>query len=251
MAQTLFISDLHLSPERPAIVALFAQFLRARAAQAEALYILGDLFEYWLGDDTVDMPELASLVDGLRALTASGVPVYVMHGNRDFLMGSGFESATGCRLLSDPSVVDLYGTHVLLTHGDLLCTGDIQYQAVRRVVRDPAWQRDVLAKSVPERIALARSFREKSEKVIAGNKPEIMDVTPAAVEEMLRAHQVRDMIHGHTHRPADHRFTLDGAPARRVVLGDWYDQGSVLVCDASDWRLETLPLPRPSTVTAG
>lgn len=242
MTHTLFISDLHLSPERPAIAALFIEFLRARAAQADALYILGDLFEYWLGDDTVGMPELAPLLGGLRALSASGVPVHVMHGNRDFLMGSGFEQASGCRLLPDPSVIDLYGARVLLTHGDLLCTDDTQYQAVRRVVRDPAWQRDVLSKSVPERIALARSFREKSEKVIAGNKPEIMDVTPATVDAMLRAHNAHDMIHGHTHRPAIHRFELDGAPARRIVLGDWYDQGSVLVCEGSNWQLQALPL---------
>jgi len=118
------------------------------------------------------------------------------------------------------------------------------------VVRDPTWQRDVLTKTIPERIALARSFREKSEKVIAGNKPEIMDVTPAAVDDMLRSHRASEMIHGHTHRPAVHRFELDGTPARRIVLGDWYDQGSVLVCDAGDWRLETLPLSRPSSASA-
>lgn len=250
MAQTLFISDLHLSPERPAIAGLFVEFLRDRATGADRLYILGDLFEYWLGDDTVGMPELAPVLNALRGLTEGGVPVFVMHGNRDFLMGSGFERASGCQLLPDPSVVDLYGTRVLLTHGDLLCTDDIQYQAVRRVVRDPAWQRDVLSKSIPERIALARSFREKSEKVIAGNKPEIMDVTPAAVDEMLRSQKVRDMIHGHTHRPAVHRFVLDGAPARRVVLGDWYDQGSVLVCSDGDWKLETLPVPNRSAGAA-
>lgn len=251
MAPTLFISDLHLSPERPAIAALFIEFLRARAARAKALYILGDLFEYWLGDDTIGMPELAPVLGGLRALTGAGVPVYVMHGNRDFLLGNGFERASGCRLLPDPSVIDLDGSRVLLTHGDLLCTDDTQYQAVRRVVRDPNWQRDVLTKTIAERIALARSFREKSEKVIAGNKPEIMDVTPAAVDEMLRSRHACEMIHGHTHRPAVHRFELDGAPARRIVLGDWYDQGSVLVCDAGDWRLETLPLSRPSSVSAG
>jgi UDP-2,3-diacylglucosamine hydrolase len=251
MTRTLFISDLHLSPDRPAIAGLFVEFLRTHASRAEALYILGDLFEYWLGDDTVDMPELAPLLGGLRDLTQSGVPVYVMHGNRDFLMGNGFERASGCKLLADPSVIDLYGTRVVLTHGDLLCTGDTRYQAVRRMVRDPNWQREVLAKTLPERISLARNFREQSEKIIAGNKPEIMDVAPAAVDEMLRAHDVRDMIHGHTHRPADHRFLLDGAPARRVVLGDWYDQGSVLVCDRSDWRLETLPVSSqpPATTT--
>ncbi len=242
MAQTLFISDLHLSPERPAIGALFVDFLRTRAERAEALYILGDLFEYWLGDDTVGMPELAPLIDGLRRLADAGVPVHVMHGNRDFLMASGFERASGCQLLPDPSTIDLHGTRVVLTHGDLLCTDDTQYQEVRRTVRDPAWQREVLAKSIPERIALAKRARDQSEKVVAGNKPEIMDVTPAAVDDMLRRYRAQDMIHGHTHRPAVHRFTLDGAPARRVVLGDWYDQGSVLVCEGDRWELTTLPL---------
>jgi UDP-2,3-diacylglucosamine hydrolase len=243
MTHTLFISDLHLCAERPAINDLFLGFLATRARRAEALYILGDLFEYWIGDEAVDDPGLRPLVEGLRALTAAGKPVHVMHGNRDFLLGAGFERASGARLLADPSVIELYGRRVLLAHGDALCTADTEYMKFRAMVRDPRWQQAMLARSVAEREAIARHYRDTSKSSTSGKRPEIMDVTPAAVDALLRAHGVRDLIHGHTHRPADHRFVLDGAPARRLVLGDWYDQGSVLTCDAQGWRLETLPLP--------
>ncbi len=246
-ATTLFISDLHLCGARPAITGLFLDFLRRRARTADALYILGDLFEYWIGDEAVEREEFRAIVHGLRELTTSGTPVFIMHGNRDFLMADGFEKATGCRLLPDPSRVDLHGTPTLLMHGDSLCTDDLEYMAFRTQVRNPAWQREFLAKSVAERDQIVRDFREISKNSTASKKPEIMDVNQNAVEAVMREHGVRRLIHGHTHRPKEHVFTLNGQPARRMVLGDWYEQGSVLSVDARGWVLENLPL-KPKNV---
>jgi UDP-2,3-diacylglucosamine hydrolase len=237
---TLFISDLHLSAERPAITALFLDFLRNRARSAEALYILGDLFEYWIGDDVASQPEYRPLIEGLRELTASGVPVYVMHGNRDFLLGAGFEQETGCRLIPDPTEISLYGEKTLLMHGDLLCTDDVAYLKFRTMVRNPDWVKMFLAKTIPERVAIVRDYREISKAATATKKPEIMDVNTGAVEGALREHGVRHLIHGHTHRPAQHQLSLDGQSVRRTVLGDWYDQGSVLRCDPDGCVLESL-----------
>jgi UDP-2,3-diacylglucosamine hydrolase len=242
MARTLFIADLHLCAERPAINELFLHFLRASAADADALYILGDLFEYWIGDEAVAQREFAPLIEGLRELTDGGTPVYVVRGNRDFLLGAGFERASGCRLLPDPTCITFGGTRAVISHGDALCTGDLDYMHFRALVRHAEWQREFLAKSVEERMAIARSFREASKNSTAAKKPEIMDVAQTAVDSLLRRVGMRTLIHGHTHRPADHRFTLDGHAARRIVLGDWYEQGSVLTCDANGWRLETIPL---------
>lgn len=239
---TLFISDLHLCDTRPAVTDLFIEFLRRDARHAEALYILGDFFEYWIGDEAVDQAEHRPVVDALRALTDAGVPTYLMHGNRDFLMGSGFAAASGCRLLPDPTVVDLYGTRVLLTHGDTLCTDDVEYLEFRQSVRNEQWQRQFLALPVFEREAIARNYREKSRESTSMKAADIMDVTQRAVETAMREHRVHHLIHGHTHRPAEHVFTLDGARAYRTVLGDWHDQGSVLRCSGSDWKLTTLPL---------
>ena len=237
---TLFISDLHLSPERPAIAALFLGFLRERARTARALYILGDLFEYWIGDDASQQPGVQPLLAALRALTDSGVQVFVMHGNRDFLLGNGFADQTGCRLIPDPTIIDLYGERVLLMHGDTLCTDDVDYLKFRAMVRNPQWVQMFLAKPIPERIAMVREYREVSKTATAAKKPEIMDVNRAAVEAAFRQHGVRHLIHGHTHRPAQHVLTLDGAELRRTVLGDWYEQGSVLACDARGCVLENL-----------
>ncbi|MDR9435811.1 MAG: UDP-2,3-diacylglucosamine diphosphatase [Thiohalophilus sp.] len=237
---TLFISDLHLSDERPEITRLFIDFLQQRASRAEALYILGDLFEVWLGDDMI-LPDYRAAIDAMHTLSRQ-VPLYVMYGNRDFLMREEFCRLSGAELLPEPSTIDLYGTPTLLLHGDTLCTDDQPYQEFRRMVRDPQWQEALLAKSPQERLALARQYRETS-KLETGTKDEaIMDVNAGAVEQMLRDHNVVQMIHGHTHRPAIHEFELDGQPTRRIVLGDWYEQGSVLVCDASSCRLEGLPL---------
>ncbi|OGI49482.1 MAG: UDP-2,3-diacylglucosamine diphosphatase [Candidatus Muproteobacteria bacterium RIFCSPHIGHO2_12_FULL_60_33] len=241
-ATTLFISDLHLCGARPAITGLFLDFLQRRARTADALYILGDLFEYWIGDEAVEQEEFRTIVHGLRELTTSGTPVFVMHGNRDFLMADGFEKATGCRLLSDPSRIDLYGMPTLLMHGDTLCVDDIEYMNFRAQVRNPAWQKEFLGKSVAERDRIVRDFREISKNSTAAKKPEIMDANPKAVETVMREHRVQRLIHGHTHRPKEHVFDLDGRPAWRMVLGDWYEQGSVLSVDARGWALEGLPL---------
>ncbi len=240
-ATTLFISDLHLCGTRPAITGLFLDFLQHRARAADALYILGDLFEYWIGDEAVEQEEFRAIVHGLRELTMCGTPVYVMHGNRDFLMADGFEKAIGCRLLADPTCLDLHGTPTLLMHGDSLCSDDVEYMAFRAQVRDPAWQREFLTKSVAERDQIVRDFREISKNATASKKPEIMDVNQKAVEAIMRKHGVQRLIHGHTHRPMEHIFTLDGQPARRMVLGDWYEQGSVLSVDTQGWKLESLP----------
>lgn len=239
---TLFISDLHLTAARPAITQLFLDFLAREARAAQALYILGDFFEYWIGDDAVEQAEYQPIIKALRALASAGTAVFLMHGNRDFLFGERFARESGCRLLADPSRIDLYGTPVLLMHGDTLCTDDVEYLAFRAMTRAEQWQREFLARPMAERDAIARDYREESRRSTAEKAPEIMDVTQAAVVAMLRDHGVRHLIHGHTHRPGDHVFDLDGAPARRIVLGDWYEQGSVLRCDPAGWKLARLPL---------
>ncbi len=237
---TLFISDLHLCAQRPAVIDLFLDFLRQRAARADALYILGDLFEYWIGDDAAGDAEFAPIVGGLHTLTQGGTPTYILHGNRDFLIGAEFEKASGCRLLPDPSLIDLYGERVLLMHGDTLCTDDVAYLNFRHMVRDPQWIAGFLSKTVDERNAVVRNLRETSKAAMAEKKPEIMDVNAETVESVMRQHGVRHLIHGHTHRPAQHDLQLDGQSVRRSVLGDWYEQGSVLVCDTHGCVLEDL-----------
>ena len=237
---TLFISDLHLEPTRPAITALFLDFLERRARRAEALYILGDLFETWIGDDD-DAEPGGTVAAALRKLTDQGVPTCFLHGNRDFLLGERFAAASGIQLLPESGVIELAGESVLLLHGDTLCTDDVEYQAFRAQVRDPVWRARTLALPLAQRRALAGQLRETSRQATRQKAAEITDVNPTAVDRALRAHGVRRLIHGHTHRPAIHDWTLDGQAARRAVLGDWHDQGSVLVCDAAGWRLEPLP----------
>lgn len=233
---TLFIADLHLSEERPNIIRLFQTFLKEEASHADALYILGDLFEAWLGDDAVQ-PDMADVLADIRHLTGSGVPVYVMVGNRDFLLGAEFEKMTGCKLLPDPSIINLYGTDTLLMHGDTLCTDDVEYQAFRQQVRNPAWQQAVLAKPIEERIKIAREARAESRARTAEKSEDIMDVNAQAVEDTFREHGVSRMIHGHTHRPAVHEIMVDNKPVTRIVLGDWYAQASVLRVTADDITL--------------
>lgn len=238
---TLFVSDLHLDPARPVITALFLDFLARQARQAEACYILGDLFEAWIGDD--DDTELGRVVvNALRSLADSGVPVYFLHGNRDFLIGPRFASESGIQLLPETEVIDLYGEPVLLLHGDTLCTDDVDYQAFRAQVRNPVWQARLLEQPLAQRRALAGQLRETSRQALQQKATDITDVNPAAVNQALRAHGVRRMIHGHTHRPAIHEWTLEKLPVRRAVLGDWYVQGSVLRCDEAGWCLEPLAL---------
>jgi len=227
LKRTLFISDLHLDESRPGIVAQFERFLGATAPGAEALYILGDLFEYWVGDDGLALPFPRRMADALKG-TARALPVFFMHGNRDFLVAAGFARDTGVELLPDPAQIDLYGTRTLLMHGDTMCTEDREYQAFRAQVRDPAWQRGMLAMPIAQRVAMARGLREKSETAKGGKSMEIMDVTPSAVERAFRESGCDLMIHGHTHRPARHEHVVDGRKRVRWVLPDWYERGGYL-----------------------
>jgi len=236
---TLFISDLHLSAERPETIRLFLDFLSGEARHAEALYILGDLFEVWLGDDLV-MPEYQPVIAALKKLNDSGVPIHVMHGNRDFLLGSGFESATGCRLIDDPLVIDLYGTPTLLMHGDLLCTDDSPYQAMRQQLRNPEWIAAFLQKSADERIAFARDLRERSRRETGEKAEAIMDVNRDTVAEYLRDYRVERLIHGHTHRPACHRHRIEEQEIERYVLPEWHHSGGMLRCDGHGCRAESI-----------
>jgi len=233
---TLFISDLHLTEQRPNIIALFLDFLREEASQAEALYILGDLFEAWLGDDAVT-PGMQPILDGLAHLTASNVAVYVIVGNRDFLLGGQFEKNTGCKLIPDPSIINLYGTDTLLMHGDTLCTDDVDYQKFRKQVRDPAWQSAFLSKTLEERIMMGKEARAKSKARTQTISEQIMDVNITAVTDAFQQHGVTQLIHGHTHRPATHQLTVDNSAVTRIVLGDWYDQSSILRANADGIEL--------------
>ncbi|MCC5860094.1 MAG: UDP-2,3-diacylglucosamine diphosphatase [Ectothiorhodospiraceae bacterium] len=242
MRPVLFISDLHLDASRPEIVQLFLQFLQQRATQAEALYILGDFFEAWIGDDAVtpDHPVIAAL----KAFSTTGVPLYVMRGNRDFLLGEQFEQMTGARLLPDPTVITLGDERVLLMHGDSLCTDDTEYQQFRAMVHDPQWQQMFLAKSIEERMEMARRARQEStarNSQLMDTQESIMDVNQGAVEQIMLEHDVQRLIHGHTHRPKVHTFTLKEKRATRIVLGDWYDQGSVLEYRDGAYDLQDIP----------
>jgi UDP-2,3-diacylglucosamine hydrolase len=237
---TLFISDLHLDPAAPAITRQLLDFLAGEARKADALYILGDLFEVWLGDDDPD-PAARETVAALRRLTDSGVPCYVMHGNRDFLIGQRFCEETGATLMDDGTVVEVQGTRVLLMHGDVLCTDDTSYQRLRRIVRNPVVQWIFRRMSLARRQRLAQKIRAGSRTHVGATAPEIMDVNSQAVAEAIRRAGVRTLIHGHTHRPAVHELDVDGAPARRIVLGDWHTQGSVLAWSGGQFELRSLP----------
>jgi UDP-2,3-diacylglucosamine hydrolase len=233
---TLFISDLHLDDSRPAATEAFLTFLETDASGADALYILGDLFEYWLGDDA-PTPVGRIVAPAIQSVSKSGVPVYFTHGNRDFLLGERYAEAAGMQLLPEEHVVDLYGAPTLLLHGDTLCTDDVQYQQVRRMLRDPDWQADFLAKTPQERVEAAMKAREMSAEHKDGVEMDIMDVNATTVGDAFARHGVRHMIHGHTHRPAVH----DKDDGQRIVLGDWYEQGSALSLSAEGYSLDALP----------
>lgn len=235
----LFISDLHLSAERPDIIRLFVDFLSSEARTADALYILGDLFEVWLGDDYCE-PGLQPAIEALKVYSSTGKPLYVIHGNRDFLMGSDFEKQTGCRILADPTLITLHGDKALISHGDELCIDDIEYMKFRKMVRDPEWQHSFLAKPIEERITFARQARSESLNQTQQKAMDIMDVNQTAVENLMISHQVDLLIHGHTHRPNTHHFDLNGKPHTRIVLGDWYEHGSVLTCKQGRCDLHTI-----------
>lgn len=225
---TLFISDLHLDPDRPRITDLFEHYLASdEVRQAEALYILGDLVEAWIGDD--DDAELPRrIAAATRAVHDAGVPVYFMAGNRDFLLGEAFAERAGMTLLADGTVHNIQGQPTLLMHGDVLCTDDVAYQAVRQQVRSSPWQAHVLSMPLEARRALAVKAREDSRAHTGSTMESIMDVNAEAVVDTMREAGVTRLIHGHTHRPAVHELTVDGNAAQRIVLGDWYEHGSVL-----------------------
>lgn len=233
----LLVSDLHLDAARPATTRAFLALLEGEARSAQALYILGDLFEAWVGDDDPGEPG-ASVCAALKSLSEAGVPVYLMRGNRDFLYGPRMAERCGATLLPDPCVVDLHGTPTLLMHGDLLCSDDAAYQAFRRQVRCPEWQANFLAQPLAARQAFAAQARAASREHQQGVAEAITDVTPATVVETMARYGVSRLIHGHTHRPGLHSLEVDGRRAQRVVLGDWYDQGSVLRVEAEGLALE-------------
>ena len=235
----LFVSDVHLDASAPAAIEQFLSFLDTHAKNAEALYILGDLFEVWVGDDDSDADKKA-VAAALQALTTRGVACFVLHGNRDFLLGRGFCDETGCRLLPDPVVAEFDGERVLLTHGDALCVDDHSYQELRSVVRTAPWQRRFLALPLSDRELLANQARAGSRQHTSRTIPKIMDVNLDAVAQAFRVAGVRRMIHGHTHRPGIHDTVIDGTPAQRIVLGAWYEQGSYLVYERGTYELREL-----------
>jgi len=227
---TLFISDLHLEATQPDIAAQFLEFLTVEAVAADALYILGDLFEYWVGDDDPNA-HYATIKQALHALVQHNVPVYLMHGNRDFMIGEDFANETGVTLLPDPYLLDIHGTRVLLCHGDAMCTGDVKYQEIRRMTRNPEWAAMMMQKSLAERQAFAAQARAASLAHGDSINQDISDVNATAVAQNFREHGVTTMLHGHTHRPAVHKLEVDGKAVRRIVLGDWFTQGSVVRWD--------------------
>lgn len=236
---TLFISDLHLDDRRPQTTALLQSFLQREASSADALYILGDLFEYWLGDDVPSNCSIA-VAEALARLHDMGVPCSFMHGNRDFLLKQAYADTAGLTLLPDEHVIDLYGDAVLLMHGDSLCTDDEPYQQFRQMVRNPLWQQGFLAKTPAERLQIALQARDASANHKDSVSMEIMDVNTDQVHAAFKRHGVQRMIHGHTHRPAIHDLSVDGHHSQRIVLGDWYTQGSVLRVQPGNYDLSTL-----------
>lgn len=232
---TLFISDLHLEESRPDITEAFLGFLDGTASGVDQLYILGDFFEAWIGDDE-RTPLQEQIAAALRKLRDSGTDIFLMHGNRDFLIGEDFCKRAGATLLDDPTVIDLHGTPTLLMHGDSLCTADVEYQKFRANMRNPQWQQMILQRPLEDRQQMARQLREISMAKNQGKEEFIMDVTPEEVIKDMEAHGVQHMIHGHTHRPAVHELIANGLPAKRIVLGDW---------DKNVWWLEAEPGKEP------
>lgn len=231
--KTWFISDLHLDAQQPRVIRTFLAFAESLAGQADALYILGDFFEYWVGDDTLQADEsgFAPVIQVLSDLHDSGVRLYFQHGNRDFLVGDRFAQMTGCELLPEQHIADLYGTPTLLMHGDSLCTDDTEYQQARRVLRHPQWQQQFLAQPLAERIRQAQAMRSQSRNAMQGKAYEILDVNQQAVQMALQQAGVTRLIHGHTHRPAIHEWQdATGNKLQRVVLGDWHESRPSYLC---------------------
>lgn len=235
----LFVSDLHLDSARPASIDDFVAFTENEARVADKLYILGDLFEAWIGDDDDD-PGLRPIVAAITSLTQSGTDCQFMHGNRDFLVGEALCGETGMELLDEFELVELYGEKVLLTHGDLLCSDDVRYLELRRQLRDPAWKKEFLGKTLAERREIARGLRQLSQTEMAAKAEAIMDVNENTVSDTMRRFGVATLLHGHTHRPGIHRFEIDGHQAKRIVLNDWYGPGGYIRWGANGPTQETL-----------
>ncbi|PSV13726.1 UDP-2,3-diacylglucosamine diphosphatase [Photobacterium leiognathi] len=235
---TLFISDLHLSASRPDMTACFLRFMAEDTANIDALYVLGDLFEMWIGDDE-ESPFLQQIKQAFKTLTDSGIPCYFVHGNRDFLIGKRFSQQTGIQLLPEHSVVDLYGKPTLILHGDTLCIEDEAYQRYRKKVHNKFIQWLFFRIPLSKRIQIGEKFRNNSSKNNQMKSQSIMDVTASEVVRVMKEFHVDQMIHGHTHRPDIHSLTVDEKPATRIVLGDWYEHGSVLVVTPDGYQLET------------
>jgi UDP-2,3-diacylglucosamine hydrolase len=237
-----FIADLHLDAGRPDTTRLFLQYLGSRGRDADAIYILGDLFEVWIGDDdeTVLSREVTG---GLKTCVDSGTRVFVLRGNRDFLLGERFASLSSCTLLDDPARIDLFGQAALLTHGDILCTGDADYLAFRHRVREAGWQQDFLGRPIGERRRIAAELRDASIDAGEFKSGEVMDVNPGAVTRLMEDHAARLLIHGHTHRQAVHRLAVHHQPATRIALGSWDTGGTVLECTPEGHRFEKLAVP--------
>lgn len=232
MNHSLLISDLHLCESRPEIINAFIHFLENTAIHADALYILGDLFEYWAGDDVIAIGAHKKSIHALKNLSHQGVEVYLIHGNRDFLLGDAFSKTTNIKILPDPSLIKAYGRTILLSHGDALCTDDTAYQQFRTEVRSEAWISAFLNKPLSERVDYIESVRNRSEKEKSIKSMAIMDVNGAAVAQLFKDHHYPPtLIHGHTHRPNRHQHSIGTHQCERWVLGDWYDQGSYLRLD--------------------
>lgn len=240
----LFISDLHLEPDRQDISQAFFNFLEKHAANAQALYILGDFFNVWLGDDYSSELSL-KVAEKLKTLSQSGVTIKLMHGNRDFLIGENFAQSCGAELIKEPCSLEAFNQKILLMHGDVLCTQDHDYMAFRQLVRDPEWQQNFLSRPIAERIAFAAEARKQSQSMNSNKAADIMDVTPEAVADIMQKHDVLTLIHGHTHRPAVHDTNQTPEPGRRLVLGDW-DDGAWYI----SWTPEQLSLHKIETPAA-
>lgn len=236
-----FISDLHLDPQRPDISRAFLRWLSQLPETTDSLYILGDLFEAWIGDD-FENDLILQVKSQLRQLSDSGIELAFMHGNRDFLIGPDFADQIGGQLLADPSLITLYGRRILLMHGDSLCTRDTEYQQFRKQARNPQWQAEFLSKPLDERIEIAQQLRLASKEKTAGKQDYIMDVTEAEVEKIMLLHQTDLLIHGHTHRPNCHQLTLDNQTGQRWVLGDWDKNIWALEFDGLDFKTHVSPL---------
>lgn len=233
---TFFIADLHLHESRPQITQSFYQFLHQQAQGAEALYILGDFFDVWIGDDD-DAPLGLEVAHKLRALNDSGTAIFLMHGNRDFLLGSDFAARAGAKLIEDGTIINLYNHPTLLMHGDVLCTEDLQYQSFRRQVRSQEWQMAFCAQSLTARRAIATQIRTESQNVTTMKAENIMDVNQEEVVRVMQEAGVTRLIHGHTHRPARHALAVEGVPAERIVLGDWHTHGWCIKADENSFDL--------------